>query len=313
MAPGHTHGQREAQFAGAFGDGRGQPVGDAEQADDQCQYQEGVDEAEVLIGLSGLAGLVLLEILDGGAGVVGGHGGHCRPGVGDADAGCLLHVDLEVVHLGVVDLVCGVAEHEVSHEVAVVVDGGDRQLFRIVDSFAAGALSAFGLVNAVAIMGSTAMVATAFDVAHNGAFPAASEVANSVQMLYVASDHFWGVGSLFFGLWLIPMGWLVIRSRWLPFRPGQVLIVGGFGYGISAFVTSAFGQADVVSFPKVCRRAERTSATAARGVGTAAADSGDRVAVRRCTSRADHLGRTGVRPTIAASCGFPTGGRGRCW
>ncbi len=122
------------------------------------------------------------------------------------------------------------------------------RLFRTVDSFAAGALAAFGLVNAVAIMGSTAMVATAFDLAHNDAFPAASGAADSVQMLYVASEHFWGVGSLFFGLWLIPMGWLVIRSRWLPFRLGQVLIVGGVGYAISAFVTSAFGQADVVSF-----------------------------------------------------------------
>lgn len=31
-------------------------------------------------------------------------------------------------------------------------------------------------------------------------------------MLYVGSEHFWGVGALFFGLWLIPMGWLVLRG-----------------------------------------------------------------------------------------------------
>lgn len=122
------------------------------------------------------------------------------------------------------------------------------RLFRVIDSFAAGALAAFGLVNAVAIMASTAMLATAFDLAHNGAFPAGSAASERVQMLYVASDHFWGVGSLFFGLWLIPMGWLVLRSRWLPARLGQVLIVGGIGYAISAFVTSAFHDAEVVSF-----------------------------------------------------------------
>jgi len=46
------------------------------------------------------------------------------------------------------------------------------------------------------------------------------------------------VGSLFFGLWLIPMGWLVIKSRF--FHGGAVLgwiqIVGGLGYIVSTYV-----------------------------------------------------------------------------
>ena len=122
------------------------------------------------------------------------------------------------------------------------------RLFHRVDSFAAGTLAAFGLVNAVAIMGSTAMLATALDLAHNPSVLAAGEPSATTQMLYVASNHFWGVGSLFFGLWLLPMGWLVLRSHWMPKRLGQVLIVGGIGYAISAFVTSAFRGADVASF-----------------------------------------------------------------
>jgi hypothetical protein len=39
------------------------------------------------------------------------------------------------------------------------------RLFRSVDSFAAGLIAAFGMVNAVAIMGSAAVLATALDVA----------------------------------------------------------------------------------------------------------------------------------------------------
>jgi hypothetical protein len=32
--------------------------------------------------------------------------------------------------------------------------------------------------------------------------------AATVQLLYVISGHLWGVAGLFFGLCLIPMGWL---------------------------------------------------------------------------------------------------------
>jgi hypothetical protein len=51
---------------------------------------------------------------------------------------------------------------------------------------------------------------------------------------------------LFFGLWLIPMGWLVVRSRWLPRPLGQVLMVGGVGYVLSTFVSYVFANADLV-------------------------------------------------------------------
>ena len=51
---------------------------------------------------------------------------------------------------------------------------------------------------------------------------------------------------MLFGLWLIPMGWLVVRSRWLPHLLGQILMVGGVGYVLSTFASYVFANADLV-------------------------------------------------------------------
>jgi Domain of unknown function (DUF4386) len=71
--------------------------------------------------------------------------------------------------------------------------------------------------------------------------------------MYVVSDNLWEVGALFFGLWLIPMGWCVLRSRWMPRLLGWVLIVGGAGYVLSAFVAYLAPDlgivADALTFP----------------------------------------------------------------
>jgi Domain of unknown function (DUF4386) len=121
------------------------------------------------------------------------------------------------------------------------------RLFRSVDTFAAGAIAAFGVVNAVAIMGSAALLATAHDVANDASLASAGDRAAAVQLMYVASGHLWAVGGMFFGLWLIPMGWLVIRSRWLPRLLGWTLIVGGVGYLLSAFLGYLSPDADLVT------------------------------------------------------------------
>jgi Domain of unknown function (DUF4386) len=106
------------------------------------------------------------------------------------------------------------------------------RLFGSVDTFAAGALAAFGLVNAVVILGSAAFLATALEVALD---PVGDAAANT-QLMTLVSGNLWGVGAVFFGLWLIPMGWLVLRSGWMPRPLGWVLIAGGVGYVVSAFV-----------------------------------------------------------------------------
>ncbi len=54
--------------------------------------------------------------------------------------------------------------------------------------------------------------------------------------MYLISANFWQVGNLYFGLWLIPMGWCVLHSRWMPRLLGWILVVGGAGYVANAFV-----------------------------------------------------------------------------
>jgi uncharacterized protein DUF4386 len=55
------------------------------------------------------------------------------------------------------------------------------------------------------------------------------------------------VAGLFFGLWLIPMGWCVLRSGWMPRLLGQILIGGGVGYVLSTFVAYLVPQAGAVA------------------------------------------------------------------
>jgi len=130
----------------------------------------------------------------------------------------------------------GTARVGIALEMAVVVTQAlvalwFFRLFRAVDAFAAGAIAVFGLVNAVAILVSAACLATALDVALEPVGDPAT-----AQLFYLASDNLWGVGALFFGLWLIPMGWCVLQAGSMPRALGGVLIVGGVGYLLSAFL-----------------------------------------------------------------------------
>jgi hypothetical protein len=122
------------------------------------------------------------------------------------------------------------------------------RLFRTADAFAAGAIAAFGLVNAVITLVSVGLVATAVGIAAQPFGDAAA----TVQLLYLTSDAMWGVGTLFFGLWLIPMGWCVLRSGWMPRLLGWILVAGGVGYMLSPFanyLADAGALADALAVP----------------------------------------------------------------
>lgn len=106
------------------------------------------------------------------------------------------------------------------------------RLFRAVDPFAAAAIAVFGLVNSIAVLISAACLATALDIA----LSPVGDASSSAHVMYLISDNLWGIGALGFGLWLIPMGWCVLRSRWMPRVLGWLLIVGGSGYVISAYL-----------------------------------------------------------------------------
>jgi hypothetical protein len=117
------------------------------------------------------------------------------------------------------------------------------RLFRTVDSTASAGIAAFGLVNAVAILGSAALLATATEIAVQPVGTTAADV----QVLYLVSGNLWKAGGLFFGLWLIPMGWCVLRSGWMPRPLGWILIAGGVGYLLSTFVGYLIPRAGTVA------------------------------------------------------------------
>jgi hypothetical protein len=112
------------------------------------------------------------------------------------------------------------------------------KLFHSLNSVAAGSLAAFGLVNAIAILGSAAFMATAVGVANDAGLAPGGDVAATIQLLYEVSTKLWNVGALFFGLWLIPMGYIAATSGRMPNGLGWTLIVGGAGYILSAFLSN---------------------------------------------------------------------------
>jgi hypothetical protein len=117
------------------------------------------------------------------------------------------------------------------------------KLFRSINHVAAWALAIFGIMNAVAIMASTAFLATALAVVGDTGMGLGGDTAGTVQLMYELSANSWGVGAMFFGLWLIPMGYVVVTSGRMPIWLGRILIVGGAGYILSAFVGYGFADA----------------------------------------------------------------------
>ncbi|NMM32895.1 MAG: DUF4386 domain-containing protein [Phycicoccus sp.] len=127
------------------------------------------------------------------------------------------------------------------------------RLFKSVNAFAAGSIAAFGLVNAVAILGSAAMLATALDVSQDASLTVGGGAAATAQLLYVVAGHLWIISGIFFGLWLMPMGWLARRSGWMPSLLGWILMIGGVGYVANALLTYVLPDAgpalDLLTIP----------------------------------------------------------------
>ena len=118
------------------------------------------------------------------------------------------------------------------------------RLFRSVDGFLAVAVMVLGEFNAVGLFASTAFLSTALDVALD---PSLGGAAATAQLMYVMSGSFWHVGTVAAGLWLIPMGLLVLRSGWMPRLMGWLLIAGGIGYVLRAFMLYLAPDAETIS------------------------------------------------------------------
>lgn len=109
-------------------------------------------------------------------------------------------------------------------------------LFRRDHPTAAFGVAAFGMANAVAIMASAAFLGTALAVVADPSLAPAGDTTATVGLMYALSDASWAVGNVFFGLWLIPMGWFAIATGRMPNVLGWLLIVGGVGYVLSALL-----------------------------------------------------------------------------
>ncbi len=88
------------------------------------------------------------------------------------------------------------------------------------------------MVNAVVILMATACSATALEVA----LRADATSTTDALLLYDLNAAALSLAGLFFGLWLIPMGWLADRSGYMPRPLGRLLIGGGVGYILSVLV-----------------------------------------------------------------------------
>ena len=75
---------------------------------------------------------------------------------------------------------------------------------------------------------------------------ATGNAAELTQLSFVVSEQFWAVGGVFFGLWLIPLGVVVLRSRWMPRPLGVLLLAGGAGFVLSALTAQLVPGAGAV-------------------------------------------------------------------
>lgn len=108
------------------------------------------------------------------------------------------------------------------------------RLFKNINEWAALATLIWGTVNAVVILISAISMAAAIEFAQSS-YVLENKVI-IIDLLTSLISNAWGIGGLFFGLWLIPMGYIISSSKRMPVWLGRTLIIGGMGYLISTFV-----------------------------------------------------------------------------
>ncbi|AXT55210.1 DUF4386 domain-containing protein [Aquimarina sp. AD1] len=112
------------------------------------------------------------------------------------------------------------------------------KLFKDNYEWEAWTLGIWGMVNALTIMISAISIASAIGIA-NSDISAMEDQVLLIQLLQHIISNAWGIGGLFFGLWLLPMGYIVVKSKRLPIWLGRVLILGGIGYLVSTIIRYA--------------------------------------------------------------------------
>jgi len=123
------------------------------------------------------------------------------------------------------------------------------RLLMHVNTCAAGALVALAAIGAGITMFNAVFEFEGLRVATGAVNLAGFGVtgSNALVMLLIDAQHYGLlIASIFFGLWLVPLGYLAYRSGWFPKALGVVLIVGGACYLVdmlAAFLIPDFGKA----------------------------------------------------------------------
>lgn len=109
------------------------------------------------------------------------------------------------------------------------------KLFRNINEWAASTIGVWGTVNSIIIIISAISMGAAIDIA-NGTSLTFQEKIVSIQLLTSLITHSWSIGGLFFGLWLIPMGYIIITYKVMPTWLGRILVISGVGYLLQTFI-----------------------------------------------------------------------------
>jgi hypothetical protein len=110
------------------------------------------------------------------------------------------------------------------------------KLFKGISDWEAWAVGIWGTVNSLVILISAIAMAAAIQIADSPVHAHEDQLV-LIDLLGQLIRHSWKVGGLFFGLWLIPMGHIVIQSKRMPLWLGRILVLGGVGYILSTLIS----------------------------------------------------------------------------
>ena len=105
------------------------------------------------------------------------------------------------------------------------------RLLRNINEWAAWSVGIWGMINSVAIMISAISMGSAIEIASSS--QTVDDKVILIELLSFLITNAWGIGGLFFGLWLIPLGYIITSSNRMPIWLGRTLIAGGVGYLVS--------------------------------------------------------------------------------
>ncbi len=108
------------------------------------------------------------------------------------------------------------------------------KLFKNINEWAAWTVGIWGMINSVVIIISAISMSTAIEIANSS--QNVQDKLILIELLSSLISNAWSVGGLFFGLWLIPLGYIITSSKRMPLWLGRTLIAGGIGYLLSTTI-----------------------------------------------------------------------------